>query len=255
MYKRKRSSGSAYSRANKRARTSGGSAYSSRRRSTARAGGNYSQLLPRGPGGLIVSQGPEKKSIDFKTDVLYKFGAAQTQIDVAIGGVAAAPQLLNGCAPGSDIGGRLGRKITMKSVQWRITAQAAPTTTSGSLRTIIFLDMQANGVTPLIGDLLEDGSAAQAISSPLALANRERFRIISDKVHVLGSPVASATAVPLVVNQKGYKKLNQEVIFNSGTAGTVADIQTGALHCFTMTTCGVASPVVSSFFRVRFTDA
>lgn len=248
--KRRRNYNSPYVRANKLARLRGAA-----RRSVMRTGGNYSQTIPRLMGSRqVTSQGPERKYIDFKTDLIYAFGAADTACG-AVSGIAASPQLLNGCVTGADVGNRLGRKITMKSLQWRIAVQCAPTTTSGQIRTIIFLDNQANATTPTAAEFFEDSAAALLLTSPLNLNNRERFKIIADKISNLGQEVATQAWAPTQVYLKGYKKLNVDTIYNAANGGTVADITTNALHVWTMGSLGVANPTVSSYFRVRFTDA
>ena len=56
---------------------------------------------------------------------------------------------------------------------------------------------------------------------------------------------------------KIYKKLNQEVIFNSTNGGTIADIQTGAIFCLMLGSNGDANTDITATWtsRARFDDS
>jgi len=170
------------------------------------------------------------------------------------------------CNPqvGSDINQRIGRKITLKSVYIRafittlpsLTPNAVETSPSQCLRMILLLDMQPNGAVPAATDLLTTTSTVAQIN----LANRDRFKILSDKCFTFdpfllllnGSGAAMSNQCRCF---KKYKKLNCEMIFN-GSAGSVADINTCALYMFTIASTSNVDQTIGLNFssRVRYTD-
>lgn len=172
---------------------------------------------------------------------------------------------------GTDYTNRVGRKIVLKSVYIRGLATvegafnlpAPPMTSLAQLgRLILLVDSQPNGSAPAILDIL---TAASAISH-LNPNNRDRFRILWDKQYAFGPIKVDNTATQSYAWAQGqavypikyYKKLNIETIFNAGVAGTIADINSGALYLVAIGTTAAgtntdADAVVSC--RVRFDDS
>lgn len=170
---------------------------------------------------------------------------------------------------GSDFNARIGRKTFMKSlyIRGRVTTEA---TTGASIaadinagpqhfRMIIFVDLQPNGATPGVTDLLVEALP----SSQLNLNNRDRFKVIKDKNWYVDPIVTNATPKTFsAFNKTGdvfktYKKLGQEVIFNATNGGTIADITSGALYMFWIGNQAAGTQtdgnaIVST--RVRYTD-
>lgn len=96
--------------------------------------------------------------------------------------------------------------------------------------------------------------------------NRDRFKILWDKQYVFGPIKVDNTATqsygwaqgPSVYQVKFFKKMKLETIFNSGSAGTIADIQSGALYLLTIGTTAPGTNTDADFIvttRVRFDDA
>jgi len=192
-------------------------------------------------------------------------------IDIAVGTVQANTTgtitLLNGCIQGTDFNQRIGRKILLKSVYIRgfVRSEASATMVLGAIasqqvRMILVVDTQPNGVVFAITDLLVSASPA----SQLNLNNRDRFMVICDKTWVL-DPYAlnnvATTSFASMSNQikplKKFKKLNIETIFNAGNAGTIGDMNSGALYLVWIGTEAAAAgtdanAVLST--RVRFKD-
>jgi len=165
--------------------------------------------------------------------------------------------LLNGVATGTDYVNRIGRKIIMKSLLFRLVVNPIPSgsvngTFGDILRYIIVLDMQPNGVTFSGSDLLLNTGD---VTAPLNLNNRDRFKVIADKMFKMPSFVTTTGSLtagsPAPVCYKIYKKMSQEVIFNA-TGSTIGSIQTGALFCFQVCSTGVIESTFTS--RVRFID-
>lgn len=165
--------------------------------------------------------------------------------------------LLNGCARGSDIDEREGREIMMKSIQMRglINCNANAVNDQWA-RILIVYDRQTNGTVPTPADILNPAS----IPGMRNLENRKRFKILMDKTYTLNTNYTGAATVYDATNNhhfiEYYRKLEHPVTFNSGSAGTVADISTGSLYMLTLgsVVAGTAACAISMCSRVRFQD-
>jgi len=175
------------------------------------------------------------------------------------------------CRPilGTDMTNRIGRKVVIKSVQARgiVRVRRAEANINGDsppqiVRIMYLVDLQPNGAVPAVLDILTEALA----QSPMNLNNRDRFKILFDKVITLDAytrDTASAGEEYVSFNRtcqnfKMYKKCNQEVIFNATNGGTVADITSGALLQFIISNQalvgGAAEAEAAIFTRVRFLD-
>ena len=131
--------------------------------------------------------------------------------------------LLNGMTRGDDISQRIGREVTLRSVQ--LTYQIGSKNNTGTdqyVRVMLVYDRQANGSTALISDILS-GSNTYA---PRNLENRHRFSILYDRMIAFNASGEPGSRRVL----RFYRRLNHPVTFNGNTGGTIADIQTGALY-------------------------
>lgn len=209
-----------------------------------RTGGNYNQ-----PG----FRSAELKYIDVAGALL----SDTVAVGAGNAGLTATPTavLLNGCIQGTDGTTRIGRKISLKKLLFRMNITFQENTTggtaagslAGNVRLLFVYDKQTNGAVPLSTDIL----LSATVTSPMNLDNRDRFQVIADKVYHV-SPVDNAGAYV-----KLYKKLNRQTIFNAGNAGTVADITTGSLYLFvfsTIATTGGGNIIFTYNSRVRFSD-
>lgn len=161
--------------------------------------------------------------------------------------------LLNGVATGTDITNRIGRKIAMKSLLFRMDLQLTTSSVLGDIiRVLVVYDCQTNAVAPAVTDII-----VGAYNSPMNLSNRDRFKILLDKHVTLGGAdftgavVAGGDPVPKII--KVFKKMNLEVIFG-GTAATVGSIQTGAIW-LCLISQGNAITTSTLYTRVRFEDS
>lgn len=177
-----------------------------------------------------------------------EFKAVDTTVNIACDQTGAVA-LLNGIARGDDINERIGRKVVMRSMEVRV--QSIVTSNTGvdqSHRVLFVFDRQCNATALTVADVL----TAVDINSPRNLTNRSRFKILYDNLHHL-----SSTAEPgshKVINF--YKRLWLPVTFNSGDAGTIADIQTGSLYLVVVGNIapGTSAGAVGGKIRVRYTD-
>lgn len=193
----------------------------------------------------------EKKVIDI-------LGAA-----LAIENATGSPQLLNGCIAGSQNFQRIGRKINMKSLQIRgVLTPTDLTTNAQMVRMIVVYDKQSNGAAPTFANVITSQNIAGATQSLVGdmvnLDNRDRFEIIRDKIYSFNFGDAAGYAPsPGSYECTDYIRLaDRPVVFNAGTAGTVGDIQSGALYVFWISSQAAAtgSTLQSLSYRLRFID-
>lgn len=212
----------------------------------------YRRQLPVGPVGSRM----EKKVSDIAVGVV-QINTTGTFTLLHI------PQL------GTDFTNRIGRKTLIRSfyVKGRVTTEGAGGATQGlnvasqQARMILFCDLQPNGAVPVVTDLLNSAEPA----SHLNLNNRDRFKILKDKmwafdpyINIVTATQAQASCSRQCYSLKAYMKLNQEVIFNATNGGTIADITSGALYLFWIGSqpagAGTdANAIIST--RVRYEDA
>ena len=132
--------------------------------------------------------------------------------------------LLNGIAPGTGASQRIGKKVLMKTIQFRcgIGSNTAGTNVfRGIVRMLWVYDKQANATAPTVAQILESTTG----SSFMNMDNRDRFLVLADREFAIDQSGGNQS-----VTFKLYKKVNLPVIFNAGTAGTVADITTGSVY-------------------------
>lgn len=150
---------------------------------------------------------------------------------------------------GTAFNQHVGREILMKSLYVRWNMQMAATSTnSSSLRLLVVYDRQTNTALPATTQIVQ----TDEIVGMMNLNNNKRFSVLLDEViPCLG------TGGPQAAYVSRYVKLNHLVEFNQTNGGTVADIQTGSVIALFWQegNLGVASPVGSAYFRIRFLDA
>lgn len=135
---------------------------------------------------------------------------------------------LNCMIRGDDYTERIGRKIQVSSLYIRGYIRhenAVPGVINAQLwRLIVFSDSQPNGTAPGVTDVLMTANP----SAQLNPNNRDRFKILKDKQWTsdgANNQTIGNHAFPI----KLFKQLNLQTIFNGTNAGTIADINTGAL--------------------------
>lgn len=180
--------------------------------------------------------------------------------------------LLNGLTRGTDSYQRVARRVKLVRVNVRghiqnYQAGAAPG--ADYLRAFLVYDRESNGATPALSDILQDTTSAGATStsaySQVNINNADRFAIVKEwlwgTIHQsnVGGGSTGVDTLPTLseVPFKYSKKLDLDTRFNSGNAGTSADITTGALY---LVTCGIQSAANAQYAlnidcRVRFVDA
>ncbi len=156
--------------------------------------------------------------------------------------------------------GRIGRKCTIKQINWRYTI-IIPNTSNASntddvVRVILYLDKQCNGATAVNTGIMETTSF-QSFNN---LANKNRFTILMDKVHDLQCPggggqgdgtTSSFAFVSALVSGTFFKKCNIPLEFDS-TTGAITEIRSNNLGVLLLSAKGLCE--FSSKMRLRFSD-
>lgn len=186
----------------------------------------------------------EKKNIDVLNSVAIV--AAQTTSSLF---------LLNGVDDGATSTQRIGRRITMTSLEIRWNGSFAATSAGSTpLRLCVVYDKQSNALAPTATDVFQ----IDAISSMMNLGNSRRFKVIVDElVENVSSagPNAWYRKIWRDFTAKGTKP-GLEVEFNDNSTNTITSIQTGSLFAFVWQNGNLitAAPTQALYSRVRFVD-
>ena len=116
------------------------------------------------------------------------------------------------------------------------------------IRILVVYDRQANAVTPIITNILQTDD----FNSPQNLDYASRFFIMMD---IITEPLS--TTGNEGIGAKRYKRLNTITEFNTGNAGTVGDITTGAVYLMIAQNSSISGGGIGTFAfynRLRFSD-
>lgn len=170
--------------------------------------------------------------------------------------------LLNGLNLGTSSITRVGRNINIKSIHIKFEVEGAPfsgtpTTVTSVCRAMIVFDMQPNGATPLVGDLLENTTSGVQTTSSTAMRYGARFKILYDKRWVLNNQITASTSTTWSqIFDEIYLKVNLKCTYSNTNNGDITDIDSGALYLFlTSDSAAVANnPGLLYYSRIRYTD-
>lgn len=198
--------------------------------------------------GRFAGRGAELKFLDVTLD----------DAVIATGGVIT--DTINVIAQNTSETGRIGRKCTIKSINWNgflsipeDTSLATPNS-GDRIRLILYLDKQANGAAATQAGILE----TTAFDSYRNLANSGRFQILMDKKFVLNYLTLSGSAANVhhhteVLKQFSFYKSCNIPIEYSGTDGLLAEMRSNNLGILIMDANGIGA--IGSRIRLRFSDA
>lgn len=159
-------------------------------------------------------------------------------------------QLLNGIIPGDDVFNRTGRHVQLNRLQLRGRInffQDGTTPLVDYLRMLVIYDRQANGAistwAAVIQSVQNEGTSTSTSVGFPNESNRSRFLILSDKSWKTPSYTIGAATGAEHAGQRDQMFNTQEFMidrnlkgletaYNSGTAGTIADISSGAVYVF-----------------------
>lgn len=160
--------------------------------------------------------------------------------------------------------GRVGRKSVIKAINWRYNVGLPETTLAAGpndpdiVRVVLYVDKQCNGATSAVTDILETANFLSFNN----LANKMRYNILMDRVHVLNyHTLAAAGAVNTMADGKTvqyytfYKKCNITIEFdNSDPNGILTSQRSNTIGVLLISKAGIAT-LFQSKFRLRFTDS
>ncbi len=151
---------------------------------------------------------------------------------------------------------RIGRKVRVKMINWRMTVRlipgSAPANTSDTCRVILYLDKQANGATAGVTDILESADY-QSFNN---LANKGRFRTLMDKTWDLQAMSGAFDGTndqfgENIINDSLYKKVNIPIEY-SGATGAITELTSNNIGVLTISSEGICA--FASKMRVRYVD-
>ncbi len=154
---------------------------------------------------------------------------------------------------------RVGRKCTLKSLNWRgtlVRAEGANSNLADITRICVVWDKQANGAAPTEDTIWNDGSDVNSFRN---LVNSSRYQVLFDKVVTMGAAQGGTSGDGTTENVGSwntqfnfYKECNIPMEFSS-TTGAITEHRTNSIAVITRTRAGTAV-VLASTFRVRFSD-
>lgn len=215
--------------------------------------------INRTPGGQITADNHYFDAEKTVTNIAATLTAwTGSEYDPATLNTLFAPQL------GDDISNRAGRKCYVKKIringiincdrQVNQTVADAPAT----VRLLLVQDMQTNSTQAQGEDVLESGTASDAIDMFQNLKNLGRFKVWKDKTFILQNPnMATDGANQAMVQGLARKfkftiKPNCWVNFNATNGGTVADIVDHSWHIIANTTSTTMVPSITYKVRTVF---
>lgn len=161
----------------------------------------------------------------------------------------------NEIAQGTGESQRIGRKVSVRSIQFRYTIRLLPSTvvTEGedTIRIIIFQDRQANGAVTTVLSVLETAD----FNSFKNLSNSNRFRILMDRTHALNATAAAGDGttsdlMPMSYQGRFYKKCNIPIEF-SASGGDITTIRSNNIGILTISRTNNISSIEGKM-RLRF---
>ncbi len=176
--------------------------------------------------------------------------------DATVAAGAVVTDSINKIAQGVTEVQRVGRKCTIRSINWRFTLLLAPATasanTSDTLRILMYLDKQANGATAANTDVLESASYLSFNN----LANKGRFRTLMDRTYNIASAAGGGDGTtedygPKDISDTFFKKVNIPIEFSAAT-GAITEIRSNNIGVILLSRAGVIG--FASKIRLRFSD-
>lgn len=179
------------------------------------------------------SSSTETKWVDLNGDVAFDNTAASNGQMLT----------LNRVAQGVAGYQRIGRKITMKSLQLTYCIQnAVLPAVYDRLRVILVKDKSPEGVLPnfstIFSSVSREGVITSDVESFVNPEQRERFQVLYSKLHTVGSVTSDGIILRenmsgVDLNGKFYKRLNMTADYRGVGSGT-ADIQANAIYIIAM---------------------
>ncbi len=160
-------------------------------------------------------------------------------------------------AAGTGESQRVGRKISIRKIGFRYTIAlllgTSSTSTSSSVRVMVYLDKQTNKLTAALGDIVEDDTFYTFNN----LSNKGRFVILMDRTHDISSTAGAGdgTTNDFGENIKAFtffKECNIPIEYNS-TAGALSEMTSNNIAIMVFSSENAIARIDGNF-RFRFSD-
>ncbi len=196
--------------------------------------------------GRIATEELKFHDVDFDDAAVATAGTVEPTINIIVQGVGESQ--------------RIGRKCTIRSINWRFTldlpseADQADVGNGETVRVILFHDKQCNGATATVTGILESADY-QSFNN---LSNKGRFRTLMDRRYDLNRQVSSADGAntqssPLFVKTDTFfKRVNIPIEYDNAD-GALTRMRTNNIGVLLISKTGVAG--FESKFRLRFSDS
>ncbi len=153
---------------------------------------------------------------------------------------------------------RIGRKCTIKSINWRFlltlpVLAGASAQNGDDVRVILYLDKQTNGAAAAVTDILESDDH-QSFNN---LANKSRFRTLMDRSYTIDSrggagDGAANDFAARNISDSFYKKCNIPIEYDS-TTGAITEQRSNNIGVLLLSKNGLVA--FGSKMRLRFSDS
>jgi len=153
---------------------------------------------------------------------------------------------------GTSVNQRVGKKVIIKSVQFRGYSRVGSTGTTADGTNLVVYDRRPTGSLPAISDILDSASSASFNND----ANSGRFQILKRVDWVLTGNSATPATGNEILNADFYLKVGKPSVFKAAGTGAIADISDGALYFVSVgnIAAGTNAPFTLGGFRTRFID-
>lgn len=152
-------------------------------------------------------------------------------------------------------GTRVSDTIRTKRIGLKVVMQNGAVNLSQVARLMLIRDDANNGVNAItMAQLFNDTTADDAPNWGFNIDNRKRFKVLYDKTFVLQPHTATQATQKIIHINKRYKN-GIEQIYNTGTAGTNADINVGAYYILFQTADNTTPPFLWYNWEQEYEDA
>lgn len=168
--------------------------------------------------------------------------------DAVVNGVASSTTatftLLNGIQLGDTAATRTGQSVKCVKIDLNIAVVGNQSATSILGRILVVMDKQANAATFAVGDLLN----ATTVTSMFTIGNQMRFSVLYDESYAMNINGNFCFVERKLLNCQSHTE------YNTGNAGTVADINTNSIYLIHFTDQATNTPLISFYSRYWFVD-
>lgn len=187
----------------------------------------------------------------------YKFHDLDVDDAVIAAGATIAKDSVLTIIQGVSESQRIGRKCTVRGINWRFRLTLASTAVAGStsdiVRVMLYVDKQTNGAAATATDIL----ATADFQSFNNLSNKGRFLVLMDRTYALSAQAGSGRGATdtlsygeTAVVDSYYKRCSIPIEYTAGT-GAIAEMPSNNVGVLLLSQSGQTG--FASKMRIRFT--